>query len=95
MKRLLLTVLLLMFIIPPVFATGDYYEGCNDNITYTPNNGVQDYYTKLKKQYREKYVKDIDATHSVNNSPVGAYDREVIVPLLDYMIANPVKLPSK
>ena len=87
MKRLLVILCLLVFALPS-FATGDYYEGCNDNITYTPNNGVHDYYTKLKKQYREKYDKD-------NSYPVNSYDQEVIVPLLDYMIANPVKLPSK
>ena len=86
MKRLLVILCLLVFALPS-FATGDYYEGCNDNITYTPNNGVQDYYTKLEKRYREKYDKD-------NSYPANSYNKEVYAPLLHYMIRNSSKFPS-
>lgn len=94
MKKVIILLCVLTLSLP-VFATGTYYEGCNDNITYTSNNGVHEYYEKLKADFYKKYtLKKVGPNHVETTAPVGAYQREVTVPLIDYMVAHPAKFPS-
>lgn len=91
MKRIV-TILFLLFLSTPVFATAGWYEGCNDNIEPAEDNGTQAYYEKLVKAYHEKYPTYYDEKgwgHSYR--PARSWNREVIIPLYEYISEHPVK----
>lgn len=91
MKRIV-TILFLLFLSTPVFATAGWYEGCNDNIEPAEDNGTQAYYEKLVKAYHEKYPTYYDEKgvgHSYR--PARSWNREVIIPLYKYIAEHPVK----
>ncbi len=90
MKRII-TILFLLFLSTPVFATAGWYEGCNDNIEFAEDNGTQAYYEKLKKAFDDKYTyKDEKGTIHITAS-YKVWNREVIIPLYKYIAEHPVK----
>lgn len=91
MKKVIILLCVLTLSLP-VFATGTYYEGCNDNITYTSNNGVHEYYEKLKADFDKKYPAIKKGKNSyIDTAPMGAYQREVEGPAMRYLMTQQAK----
>lgn len=85
MKKVILIFCLICLALPS-FATGLYYEGCNDNVTYYGNTKAQELYEKLDKEYQEKYIKQVSPTEYVDTAKIGTYTRDVTIPVYKFMI---------
>ena len=90
MKKFIILFLILI-IASPVYSVPNWTEGANDNVKFYDDSEYQEYARQLKEKFHKKYTIQVSPTHSIDTSPMGAYEREVISPLFEYGLTHPAK----
>ena len=82
---LFLFLLLTMFLAAPAFAIPGFNEHTNENVQYIDDSELTEYAKKLEDAYHKKYYVRVSPTEIVSKAPMGSYDREVTIPILNFM----------
>lgn len=106
-----ITLLLLLMVTTPVFATAGWHEGCNDDVVVIQASQAQEffrnrapndqrpvviedpeahqYYEELVKAYDKKYHYYDEQGRGHYRAPIGAFQREVEAPMMEYIMKHP------
>ena len=88
MKKFIILFLILIFA-SPVYSIPSYDP--NNKAEIYDDSEYQEYARQLKEKFHKKYTIQVSPTHSIDTSPMGAYEREVISPLFEYRSTHPPK----
>ena len=88
MKKFIILFLILIFA-SPVYSIPSYDP--NNKAEIYDDSEVQEYGRQLEEKFHKKYTIQVSPTHSIDTSPMGAYEREVISPLFEYGLTHPAK----
>ena len=89
--KTILAILLIFLSTVPAFCAPNWVEGANDNVKYYDDSDTQKYIQMLEDNYYKKYLVEISPTEAVINAPLNAWNKEVVIPSLKYIIEHPAK----
>ena len=87
--KTILSILLIFLSAGPAFCAPNFDP--NNKAHFYDVSETQKYIQMLEDNYYKKYLVEISPTEAVINAPLNAWNKEVVIPSLKYIIEHPAK----
>jgi hypothetical protein len=89
MKKFFILLLLFFICLPVYSATSD--NSNNSGWYIYDDSECQNYSKKLHEEYDKKHLKQVGPHEYVYDDMINTYNKEVLIPYLDYSVSHPPK----